>query len=279
MKELLPAASSAHPIKELPGHGGVSSWQGWHPPAPSPPRRLPTSCCQNFASPSSPSSPSGSRNETRGHPSPGREQIPGPRGRDRSPAWARPRGSWKGGGDGAETPGEGDGDRDKTSALVAQRVPACGRCSEAGTPPELPLPVRCSDPGANGGRRVPASSSSAGPAGTGNGRDRESKSMRGQRMFHHFTRSGRCQSFLGPPTDPFLGGKEIAQDWLCPARLSVPIFPFCSTQVPHPHILIPAVIRFNVPISPSPPLPCQIQHSHSQIPFLPSPSLQPPRPF
>lgn len=162
------------PLKRYPDMV-VSSWQGRHSPAPSP-RRLPTSCCQNFASPSPPSAPWGSRNETRG-----RDQIPGPWGRDRSPrdllpAWARPRGSWKGGGDGAETPRAGAGAGDRTDALVAQRVPACGRRCEAGTPPELPLPVRCSAPGANRGCRVSASSCSAGPGcpcldGAGNGRD------------------------------------------------------------------------------------------------------------
>lgn len=142
----------------------VSSWQGRHPPAPSPPRRLLTSCCQNFASPSSLSSPWGSRNETRGHPSPGREQIPGPWGRDRSPRDLLP--SWElegSGGRGGNAGGGGQG-RDRTGVLVAQRVPACGRCSEAGTPPEPPLPVRCSGPGASGGRRFPASSGSAGPS-------------------------------------------------------------------------------------------------------------------
>lgn len=88
----------------------VSSWQGRHPPAPSPPRRLLTSCCQNFASPSSLSSPWGSRNETRGHPSPGRDQIPGPWGRDRSPRdllpWWELEGS---GGRGGNTRGGGQG--------------------------------------------------------------------------------------------------------------------------------------------------------------------------
>lgn len=81
-----------------------------------------------------------------------------------APGTSSPRGSWKGAGDGAETPGEGDRDGDRTGVLVAQRVPACGRCSEAGTPPEPPLPVRCSGPGASGGRRFPASSGSAGPS-------------------------------------------------------------------------------------------------------------------
>lgn len=65
---------------------------------------------------------------------------------------------------------------------------------------------------------------------------------------------------------------EIAQDRPCPARLGVPSFPFYSTQAPHPHI--PAVTRFNVPISPPPPLPCHIQHSHSHIPIPPSPHAQ-----
>lgn len=72
--------------------------------------------------------------------------------------------------------GTGRKRRGTGTGRVAQRVPACGRHCEARTPPELPLPVRCSAPGANGGRRVSASSGSAGPgcpclAGAGNGRE------------------------------------------------------------------------------------------------------------
>lgn len=97
---------------------------------------------------------------------------------------------------------------------------------------------------------------------------RENKSVRGQRRSHHFTRSGRCQSPLRPPSDPFPGGAEMAQDWPCPARLGVHIFPFllhpgspslhphpCCDQAQCPHLSVPT------------PCPARFQHSYSHIPI------------
>lgn len=138
----------------------VSSWQGRLPPRPD-------ACSHPAAKISLLHPPSQAPGGAETKPAATPRQA-GTRSRDlgdgtAAPGTSSPRGSWKGRGDGAETPGEGDGDGDRTGALVAQRVPACGRCSEAGTPPEPPLPVRCSGPGTNGGRRVSASSGSAGP--------------------------------------------------------------------------------------------------------------------
>lgn len=145
--------------------------------------------------------------------------------------------------------------------LVAQRVPACGRCSEAGTPPEPPLLVR-SPPGANGGHRVSASSGSAGTR-PGNRRGGESTSMKGQRRSHHFTHSGRCQSPHIPPSPHPHPGCDQDQ---CPhVPIPTSALPNSASPFPHPHPYIPIPI----PTSPSPFL-------HPHIP-LPTSPLQPPR--
>lgn len=99
--------------------------------------------------------------------------------------------------------------------------------------------------------------------------------MRGQRRSHRFTRSGRCQSPLKPPNDPFLGGNRpglaLSCQTQCP-HFSILLHPDSPSL--HPHISIPAVTSFNVPISPSSPLSCQIQHSHLHIPISLSPHPQ-----
>lgn len=99
-------------------------------------------------------------------------------------------------------------------------------------------------PGANGGRRVSASSGSTGTR-PGNGRGGKSTSMKGQRRSH-----------------------------ISPTQAGV-----SHLTSLHPHIPIPAVTRLSVPMSPSPPLPCQIQHSHSHIPIPTFPFLHPHSPI
>lgn len=98
-------SSPTHPIKELPGHGGLFL-AGTRQPPPGP------AACPHPAAKISllhppPQAPGGAETKpaARQGPEPGTlgmgPQPPGPP--------ARPRGSWKGGGDGAETGGTGTG--------------------------------------------------------------------------------------------------------------------------------------------------------------------------
>lgn len=98
-------------------------------------------------------------------------------------------------------------------------------------------------PGANGGRRVSASSGSAGTR-PGNGRGGESTSMKGQRRSHHFTHSGRCQSPHIPPSPHPHHGCDQDQ---CPhVPIPTPALPNSAFPFPHSHP------HPYIPISPSP---------------------------
>lgn len=188
-----PAASSAleaHPIKELSGHGGLFL-AGTRQPPPGP------AACPHPAAKISllhppPQAPGGAETKpaARQGPEPGTlgmgPQPPGPP--------ARPRGSWKGGGDGAETGGTGTGRVRWWHNVFLPAVAAARRGRLRGR--------RCLSGARPRGRTVAAGAQHH-PAGTG--RDGESKSMRGQQRSQRFTHSGRYQSPLRPPADSFLG--------------------------------------------------------------------------
>lgn len=141
----------------------VSSWQGWHPPAPSPPRRLAHILPPKFRFSILPLMPPGEQK---------RNPRPPLAGQGPDPGTSSPLGSWKGGGDGAEAPGDGDGDGDRMGALVFLPVVAAARRGRLRS-------RRCRSGLGPGGERWPAALAPAG-TGAGNGRDGERKSVRGQ---------------------------------------------------------------------------------------------------
>lgn len=273
--EPLPGAAQPSrpiPIKMFPGRRGLFLAPASPIPSPPPAHILLPKFCFFIL----PLNPLGEEKRNPRSPLAGRGPNPGFWGRDRSPRGLLPRGSGKGGGDGAETPGDGDrdSDSDRMGALVAQRVPACGRCREAGTPPEPPLPVRCSAPGASGGRGVSASSGSAGPGcpclaeGWGERiHERPTKAppfppLRRVSVTPQATNSSlpwgsrngpglalscqaRCAHFsiLAPPRLAILTSPSPAQ---CP-HLSIPSPALSHSAFPSPHSHIPTS-----PLSPSP---------------------------
>lgn len=209
-------SSPTHPIKELPGHGGLFL-AGTRQPPPGP------AACPHPAAKISllhppPQAPGGAETKpaARQGPEPGTlgmgPQPPGPP--------ARPRGSWKGGGTGRKRGGRGQGQDGCARGTTCSCLRSLQRGGDAS---RAAAACQVLGPGGNGGRRGSTSSSWDWEGWGEQIHERPAK-------VPAFTRSGRCQSPLRPPTDPFLGGVKIARDSPCPARLNVPIFPFCSAQ-------------------------------------------------